>query len=148
MAQGRPLVVRNGYLPPREIMTGIAPVDIKVPQTRDLGGSGKGIHFKTELLPPYINRTKRVETVLPWLYLKGVSTVYFSEALAALLGKNATGLSAGSISRLKQCWVKEHDGGGQEEIFRKRSTFIFRQMAFASILGGMMPEYAFWSLLV
>ena len=61
--EGRPLVVRNGYLPQREIMTGIGPVDIKVPKTRDRGG--QGIHFRSELLPPYIKRTKSVETVLP-----------------------------------------------------------------------------------
>ena len=104
---GRPLVVRNGYLPQREIMTGIGPVDIKIPKTRDRGG--QGIHFRSELLPPYIKRTKSVETVLPWLYLKGISTGDFSEALTALLGKNAKGLSAGTISRLKQCWVNEYD---------------------------------------
>ena len=74
--EGRPLVVRNGYLPQREIMTGISPIDIKVPKTRDRGG--QGIHFRSELLPPYIKRTKSVETVLPWLYLKGISTGDFS----------------------------------------------------------------------
>ena len=62
-SEGKPLVVRNGYLPEREIMTGIGPVDIKVPKTRDRGG--QGIHFRSELLPPYIKRTKSVETVLP-----------------------------------------------------------------------------------
>ena len=66
-AGGGPLVVRNGYLPQRELMTGMGPVDIKVPKTRDRGG--QGIHFRSELLPPYIKRTKSVETVLPWLYL-------------------------------------------------------------------------------
>ena len=67
-SEGRPLVVHNGYLPQRELMTGIGPVDIKVPKTRDRGG--QGIHFRSELLPPYIKRTKSVETVLPWLYSK------------------------------------------------------------------------------
>jgi putative transposase len=98
-SEGRPLVVRNGYLPERELMTGIGPVDIKVPKTRDRGG--QGIHIRSELLPPYIKRTKSVETFLPWLYLKGISTCDFSEALAALLGKDAKGLSAGTIIRLK-----------------------------------------------
>ncbi len=82
-SMGRPLVVRNGYLPEREIMTGIGPVDIKVPKTRDRGG--QGIHFRSELLPPYIKRTKSVQTLLPWLYLKGISTGDFSEALARIL---------------------------------------------------------------
>tara|TARA_B110000116_G_C16305885_1_gene345878 strand:+ start:250 stop:516 length:267 start_codon:yes stop_codon:yes gene_type:complete len=88
--------VRNGYLPQRELMTGIGPVDIKVPKTRNRGR--QGIHFRSEPLPPYIKRTKNIETVLPWLCLKGISTGNFSEALAALLGKNAKGLSAGTIS--------------------------------------------------
>jgi transposase-like protein len=74
---GRPLVV---HLHQREIMTGIGPVDIKVAKTRDRGG--QGIHFRSELLPPYIKRIKSIETVLPWLYLKGISTGDFSEALA------------------------------------------------------------------
>jgi putative transposase len=68
-SEERPLVVRNGYLPEREIMTGIGPVDIKVSKTLDR----QGIHFRSELLSPYIKRTKSVETLLPWLYLKCIS---------------------------------------------------------------------------
>jgi hypothetical protein len=68
-SEGKPLVVRNSYLLQRELMTGIGPVDIKVPKTRDRGR--QGIHFRSEPLPPYIKRTKNIETVLPWLYLKG-----------------------------------------------------------------------------
>ena len=93
--QGRQLVVRNGYLPEREIMTGLGPVEIEVPKTRDR--SGQGNHFRSALLPPYIKRTRSVETVLPWLYLKGISTGDFGEALAALLGEDARGLSARSV---------------------------------------------------
>jgi len=121
--EGRPLVVRNGYLPQREIMTGIGPVDIKVPKTRDRGG--QGIHFRSELLPPYIKRTKSVETVLPWLYLKGISTGDFSEALAALLGKNAKGLSARTISRLKQCWVNEYDDWRTRDLSKESYVYIW-----------------------
>ena len=120
---GRPLLVRNGYLPEREIMTGIGPVDIKVPKTRDRGG--QGIHFRSELLPPYIKRTKSVQTLLPWLYLKGISTGDFSEALAALLGKNAKGLSAGTISRLKQCWVNEYDDWRTRDLSKERYVYIW-----------------------
>ena len=120
---GRRQVVRNGYLPQREIMTGIGPVDIQVPKTRDQGGHG--LHFRSELLPPYIKRTKSVETVLPWLYLKGISTGDFSEALAALLGKNAQGLSAGTISRLKQCWVNEYDDWRLRDLSKERYVYIW-----------------------
>ena len=120
---GRRQVVRNGYLPEREIMTGLGPVDIQVPKTRDR--SGQKIHFRSELLPPYIKRTKSVETVLPWLYLKGISTGDFSEALAALLGKNPKGLSAGTISRLKQCWVNEYDDWRTRDLSKERYVYIW-----------------------
>jgi len=119
--QGRPLVVRNGYLPQREIMTGLGPVDIRVPKTRDRGE--QGIHFRSELLPPYIKRTKSVETVLPWLYLKGISTGDFSEALAALLGKDAKGLSAGTISRLKQSWTDEYGDWIKRDL--SKTTYVY-----------------------
>lgn len=120
---GRKQVVRNGYLPKREIMTGIGPVDIKVPKTRDK--SGRKIHFRSELLPPYIKRTQSVETVLPWLYLKGISTGDFSEALAALLGKDAKGLSSGTISRLKQIWVQEYDDWRTRDLSKEHYVYIW-----------------------
>ena len=63
-SEGRPLVVRNGYLPERELMTGIGPVDMKIPKARYRGG--QSIHLRSELLPSHIKRTKSVETVLPW----------------------------------------------------------------------------------
>ena len=71
-AQGHLQVVRNGYLPEREIQTGIGPVKVKVPKIRDK--SGQGIKFNSALLPPYLRKTRSVEEVLPWLYLKGIST--------------------------------------------------------------------------
>jgi putative transposase len=103
--QGRHAVVRNGYLPEREVHTGIGAVRVKVPRGRDR--SGTGICFHSALLPPYIRRSSSLEALLPWLYLKGVSTGDFSEALQALLGPEAPGLSATTISRLKQSWYEE-----------------------------------------
>ena len=90
--EGRRQVVRNGYLPEREVQTGIGPVSVRVPRVRDRSGSG--IVFHSNLLPPYLRRTKSIEDLIPWLYPKGVSTGDFSEALVALLGVNAAGLSA------------------------------------------------------
>ena len=87
--QGRRAVVRNGYLPEREIQTGIGPVKVRVPKARDRSGSG--VKFNSRLLPPYLRRTKQIAELLPWLYLKGVSTGDFREALAALLGADAKG---------------------------------------------------------
>lgn len=132
-ADGRRAVVRNGYLPEREIMTGIGAVEIKVPKTRDR--SGQGIHFRSELLPPYIKRTKSIETVLPWLYLKGISTGDFSEALGALLGKDAKGLSAGTISRLKQVWIEEHEDWRKRDLSQERYVYIWADGIYFNIRG-------------
>ena len=76
--RGRQAVVRNGYLPEREVQTGIGAVRVKVPRVRDR--SGLGIHFHSALLPPYIRQSQSLDALLPWLYLKGVSTGDFSEA--------------------------------------------------------------------
>ena len=104
--QGRQVVVRNGYLPERTIQTSVGDVAVKVPKVRDRSGSG--IKFNSRLLPPYLKRATSVEEILPWLYLKGVSTGDFSEALATLLGPEARGLSPVTIGRLKAKWVEEH----------------------------------------
>jgi len=131
--QGRKSVIRNGYQPERKLMTGVGPVDIQVPKTRDK--SGQGIHFRSELLPPYIKRTKSIETLLPWLYLKGISTGDFSEALAALLGKDAKGLSAGTISRLKQVWSQEHDIWRKRDLSGERYVYIWADGIYFNIRG-------------
>jgi putative transposase len=95
-------VVRNGYLPERSIQTGLGDIGVKVPKVRDRSGSG--IKFNSSLVPPYLKRTKNIEEFLPWLYLRGISTGDFSETLKHLLGPDAPGLSAATISRLKQDW--------------------------------------------
>ena len=106
LTDGRQAVVRNGYLPERTIQTGIGDVSIKVPKVRDR--SGLGIQFNSSLLPPYLRRTKSIEELIPWLYLKGLSTGDYSEALGSLLGKDAKGLSANTVCRLKNQWLDEH----------------------------------------
>ena len=88
-AQGRQAVVRNGYLPEREVQTGIGSIPVQVPRIRDR--SDQGIRFHASILPSYMRRSRNVEELLPWLYLKGVSTGDFSEALAALLGPDGRG---------------------------------------------------------
>jgi len=102
---GQRVVVRNGYLPERDILTAAGPVTVKVPKVRDRSGSG--IKFNSQLIPPYVRRTPRVSAALPWLYLKGISTGDMSEALHALLGEEAKGLSAPVVSRLKAQWADE-----------------------------------------
>jgi transposase-like protein len=106
--QGRRRVVRNGYLPERQVQTGIGSIEVKVPRVRDRAGTDETrIRFHSNLLPPYLRKSKSIEALLPWLYLKGVSTGDFADALAVLLGPNAAGLSQPTISRLKGIWKEE-----------------------------------------
>ena len=104
--QGCQRITRNGYLPEREIQTGVGPVAVKVSRVRDRGQEEETdrIRFSSSILPPYLRKTKSMEELIPWLYLKGISTGDFSEALSALVGKDAPGLSASTISRLKEGW--------------------------------------------
>lgn len=111
---GKRAVIRNGYLPKRTIQTGIGHVEVQVPKVKDR--SGQGIKFNSKLVPPYLRRTQNIEELLPWLYLKGISTGDFSEALVALLGPQAKGLSPATISRLKKAWVKEHIVWSQRDL--------------------------------
>ena len=99
-------MVRNGYQPRRQVLTGIGPVTVRLPKTRDRGGEGRC--FRSQLLPPYLKKTRRLEAVIPWLYLKGVSTNDFDEALEALFGESVRGLSPTTISRLKRGWESEY----------------------------------------
>jgi putative transposase len=121
--QGRQAIVRNGYLPERDVQTGIGAVRVKVPRVRDR--SGAGIRFHSALLPPYIRRSKSLEALLPWLYLKGISTGDFSEALQALLGPDAPGLSPATLSRLKQGWQEELMQWQQRDLSGKRYIYFW-----------------------
>jgi len=120
-------VVRNGYLPEREIQTGIGQVPVKAPRIRDRQpNSGEGrIRFSSAILPPYLRRTKSIETLLPWLYLKGISTGDFTDALTALLGKEAPGLSAATIGRLKTVWQDEYKQWQQRDLSDKRYVYFW-----------------------
>lgn len=91
--EGRARLVWHGHLPERDIMTGIGPVAVKVPRVRDRGQQAEKVRFTSSILPPYLRKAKSVEELLPRLYLKGISTGNFQEALAALLGPNAVGLT-------------------------------------------------------
>lgn len=120
---GKQAVVRNGYQPERPIQTGIGEIQAKVPKTRDR--SGQGLNFNSKLLPPYLKRTKSVEELIPWLYLKGVSTGDMQSALEALFGEGAKGLSSNTVSRLKQAWEQEYDQFRQRDLSRKRYVYIW-----------------------
>ena len=106
-ATGQQRVVRHGHLPEREIMTGIGPVAVRQPRVRDREATeGERIRYSPSILPRYARRSKSLEVLIPILYLKGISTGDFEEALAALVGKDAPGLSASTIARLKEAWSR------------------------------------------
>ena len=126
-ADGRRRVVRHGHLPAREIQTGIGPVGVRQPRVRDRGADGDGdkIGFCSSILPPYLRRTKSIEELLPWLYLKGISTGDFSEALGALLGPDAPGLSASTITRLKAVWQEELARWEKRDLSNRRFVYFW-----------------------
>ena len=119
---GRRRIVRHGHLPEREIQTGIGPIAVRCPRVRDRGAgeTGPRVRFTSRILPPYLRRAKSIEELLPWLYLKGISTGDFCEALAALLGPEAPGLSASTIARLKEVWQGELEHGFSETLAGQR----------------------------
>jgi putative transposase len=125
---GRQRVVRHGHLPEREVMTGIGPVAVHQPRVRDRAAAADDpgrIRFSPAILPPYMRRSKSIETLLPILYLKGISTGDFSEALAALLGKDAPGLSPTAIIRLKDGWIDEYDAWQKRDLSAKRYVYVW-----------------------
>ena len=123
---GRQRLVRHGHLPEREIVTGIGPVAVRCPRVRDRVGDGsERIRFSSAILPPYARRSKSLEVLIPILYLKGVSTGDFEEALLALLGKDAGGLSASTIGRLKDAWSDEHARWSKRDLSAKRYVYFW-----------------------
>ena len=121
-ANGRRAIVRNGYLPERIVQTGIGPIRIKQPRVRD---KRTVVKFTSAILPPYMRRTKTLEAVIPALYLKGVSTGDFSEALESILGENAKGLSSTNIVRLKSGWEKEYKVWSNRDLSGKHYVYIW-----------------------
>ena len=123
---GRRRIVRHGHLPEREIMTGIGRVMVRAPRVRDRAGAGAArIRFSSAILPRYARRSRSLEVLIPILYLKGISTGDFDEALAALLGKDAGGLSAATVARLKEAWVDEYARWRDRDLSAKRYVYFW-----------------------
>jgi len=118
-------VVRNGVMRPRTIMTGVGPVEVTQPRVHDRRPAGKREKFTSKILPPYLRKTKSIEELIPWLYLKGVSTGDFSEALAALLGPEAPGLSATTVTRLKGVWETEYQAWSKRSLEGKHYVYVW-----------------------
>ena len=123
--QGHRQVVRNGHLPQRTLMTGVGPIELKQPRVLDRRPTEEAEPFSSKILPPYLRKTKSIEELIPWLYLKGISTGDFSEALAALVGPSAKGLSASTITRLKEVWQVEFQEWNQRSLKGKEYVYVW-----------------------
>jgi putative transposase len=122
---GHRQVVRNGHLPQRTLVTGIGPVEVRQPRVLDRRPAPDAESFSSKILPPYLRKTKSIEELIPWLYLKGISTGDFSEALAALVGPEAKGLSASTITRLKEVWQAEFQDWSQRSLKGKEYVYVW-----------------------
>jgi transposase-like protein len=122
---GHRLVVRNGRLPKRTILSGVGPIEVEQPRVLDRRPEDQAECFSSKILPPYLRKTKSLEELIPWLYLKGVSTGDFSEALAALVGPSAVGLSATTITRLKSVWEDEFQEWTKRSLEGKKYVYLW-----------------------
>jgi len=136
--RGRRQVVRNGHHPSRTLVTGVGPVEVAQPRVldrrivgrdpdgQDVDAAGRPVtRFRSTILPPYLRKTKAIEELIPWLYLKGVSTGDFAEALGALVGPQAAGLSATTITRLMTVWQDEHKAWSRRSLEDKHYVYVW-----------------------
>ncbi len=130
---GNASVVRNGYHPERQVQTGMGPVTVKVPKVRSK--TGKPITFHSALVPPYVRKARSLEAALPWLYLKGISSGEMSAALQVLVGPEAKGLSASTISRLKQIWAQEYQDWCNGRLEKDRWVYIWADGIYSGLRG-------------
>jgi transposase-like protein len=121
--RGHRQVVRNGYLPQRSITTGVGPVKIRQPRVHDRRTGEAAEPFSSKILPPYLRKTKSIEELLPWLYLKGISTGDFNEALRALVGPECPGLSASTVTRLLRQWQEEYKDWSKRSLEDKHYVY-------------------------
>ncbi len=129
-------VVRNGFLPARELQTNLGPVTVRIPKIRSK--TGEPVTFQSVLVPPYIRKTKTLAAALPWLYLKGVSSGEMGEALKVLVGPQARGLSASTVSRLKQVWADEYHSWCEQRLDKDRWVYVWAD----GIYRGLRAEQA------
>jgi putative transposase len=132
-ASGPRRIVKNGHLPERAVQTGIGPVEVKVPRAKDR--SGEGEHFKSKIVAPYARRSVSLDVVIPELYLRGLSTGDFTDALRALVGEE--GFSASLISRLKAKWKDEREEWLKRDLTGKRYAYAWGDGVY---LGARMAD--------
>jgi putative transposase len=124
--QGHRLVVRNGHHPARNILSGNGPIQVCQPRVNDkrVDEQGNRFRFTSQILPPYLRKTPVMEELVPWLYLKGISTSDFPEALACL-GHDGSGLSPTTIVRLKEVWQGEYENFSRRSLQGKRYVYVW-----------------------
>lgn len=124
---GRARFVRHGHGPARTIQTGIGPVEVQRVKVRDRNpaGTGERVRFTSAILPRWCRRSRSIDALLPILYLRGISTGDFQEALAALLGKDAPNLSPSVLARLKGEWQAEHERWQRRDLSARRYVYIW-----------------------
>ena len=123
--KGHRLVVRNGRLPKRQITTGVGQVEVQQPRVHDRRPEEATEKFTSKILPPYLRKTKSIEELIPWLYLKGISTGDFGEALQSILGKDVPGLSASTITRLKSTWENDYRDWSKRSLKDKHYVYVW-----------------------
>jgi putative transposase len=133
---GHAVVVRNGHLPERDLQTGLGPVTVRIPKVRST--TGAPVTFRSALVPPYVGKTKSLEAALPWLYLKGVSSGEMGEALKVLIGVEAKGLSASTVSRLKQIWGQEYRSWRDGPLDKDRWVYVWADGVYSGLRGEQM----------
>ena len=122
---GYRLVVRNGHAEPRTIVTGVGPMEIQMPRVHDRRPEGEREKFTSKILPPYLRKTKSMEELIPWLYLKGISTGDFTEALQALIGPDCPGFSGSTITQLVSQWQDEHARWSERDFTDKHYVYVW-----------------------
>jgi len=133
-ANGKRLVVHNGYKPSRQIVTGAGALEVQQPRIRDNSpNKDQRVQFSSAILPPYLRRSKAIEEFIPWLYLKGISTGDFAEALQALLGEQAKGLSANVIVRLKEQWSAEFEQWNRRDLTGKQYVYLWADGIYVNV---------------
>ena len=123
---GKKVVTKNGYMPEREILTGMGPLPIKQPRIDDRNLKGYLVdRFTSNILPRYLRRIPSIDNLIPVLYLKGISTNDFPSALSAILGEGAAGLSATNIVRLKSCWENDYLKWKSRDLSHKNYVYFW-----------------------
>lgn len=129
--EGLQRIVKNGHHPERSLQTGLGDIDVKIPKVRDRKKGG--VKFNSTLIPPYLKRTKNIEELIPWLYLRGISIGDMQPALVSLLSEKAKGLPANSVSRLKSSWETEYQQWSTRSLSQRRYVYIWADGIYSKI---------------